>query len=150
LQPNANTGPRKRSLRHALDSQVDYSLDRQDEIGDVAYSVRDLGRSGNFRLAFLDQPPHVHLSFGRLWSSAEMLVSGATPGLAPRTVSNVFTYDMTSSALSVSRLSYVAFHSLSDTERTGVGCSVDSVGGGLSADSTGRAGGSVCDAAGGW
>src|SRR4051794_26226507 len=41
-----------------------------------------------------------------LWSSAEMLVSGATPGLAPRTVSNVFTYDVTSSALSVSRLSY--------------------------------------------
>ena len=79
-----------------------------------------------------------------------MLVSGATPGLAPRIVSNVFTYDMTSSALSVSRLSYAAFHSISDTERTGVGCSVDSVGGGLGADSAGRAGGSACGAAGGW
>ncbi len=85
-----------------------------------------------------------------LWSSAEMLVSGATLGLAPRTVSNVFMYDMTSSVLSVSRLSYAAFHSLSDTERTGVGCSVDSAGGGLGADSVGRAGGSACDATGGW
>ncbi len=79
-----------------------------------------------------------------------MLVSGATPGLAPRIVSNVFTYDMTSSAFSASRLSYAAFHSLSDTERTGGGCFVDSVGGGLGADSAGRVGGSACDAAVGW
>ncbi len=79
-----------------------------------------------------------------------MLVLGATPGLAPRTVSNVFTYNMTSSAFSVSRLSYAAFHSLSDTERAGVGCSVDSVGGSLSADSAGRAGSSACNTAGGW
>ncbi len=79
-----------------------------------------------------------------------MLVSGATPGLAPRTVSNVFTYNMTSSALSVSRLSYAAFHSLSDTEMTGVGCSIDSVSSGLGADSAGRAGGSACDTAGSW
>jgi len=85
-----------------------------------------------------------------LWSSAEMLMSGVTPGLAPRTISNVFTYELTSSALSVSRLSYAAFHSLSDTERTGVGCSVDSVGGGLGTDSAGRRRGSACDAAGGW
>lgn len=66
-----------------------------------------------------------------------MFVSAAAPGWAPRTVSNVFTYDMTSSALSVSRLSYAAFHSLSDTERRGVGCSVDSVDGGLGADMRG-------------
>jgi hypothetical protein len=52
--------------------------------------------------------------------------------------------------LSVLRLSYAAFHSLSDTERTGVGGSVDSVGGGVDACSAGRAGGSVRDAAGGW
>ncbi len=79
-----------------------------------------------------------------------MLVLGATLGLAPRTVSNVLTYDMTDSALSVSRLSYAAFHSLSDTERTGVGCSMDSLGGGSGADSAGRAGGNACDTASGW
>ena len=79
-----------------------------------------------------------------------MLVSGAASRLALRTISNVFTYDMTSSALSVSRLSYAAFYSLSDTERTGVGCSIDAAGGGLGADSAGRAGGSACDAAGSW
>ena len=44
---------------------------------------------------------------------------------------------MTRSALSVSRLSYAAFHSLSDTERRGVGCSADSVDGGLGADMLG-------------
>ena len=49
-----------------LDSQVNYCLDRQNETGDVAYSVRDPGRTGNFRPAFIHQPPHVHLSFGRV------------------------------------------------------------------------------------
>ncbi len=48
-----------------------------------------------------------------LQSSAEMLVLEATPGLAPRTVSNVSIYDMTSSALSALRLSYATFQSLS-------------------------------------
>jgi hypothetical protein len=78
---------------------------------------------------------------------------------------------MTSSAFSVLRLSNAAFHSLSDTERTRVGCSVDSVdvglglsdtertevgcsvdsvGGVLGAGSAGRAGGSACDAVGDW
>ena len=85
-----------------------------------------------------------------LWSSAEMLVAQTTPGLAPRTLPNVFTYDVTSSALLVLSLSYTAFHSVSDTERTAVGGSMDSVGGGLGADSASRARGSARDAAGGW
>lgn len=45
LQPGANTGPWKCGLRYALDGHVDYSLDRQDSIGDLAESGCDLGRS---------------------------------------------------------------------------------------------------------
>lgn len=56
-----------------------------------------------------------------------MPVPGATRGLAPRTASNVFTYDPTRSASSLSTLSYAAFHSRWDADRTGICCSVDSV-----------------------
>lgn len=59
------------------------------------------------------------------WRSADMSVPGATSGL--RTLSNVFTYDPTRSALSLSRPSYAAFHSRWDAEGTGMCCSVDSV-----------------------
>jgi hypothetical protein len=69
-----------------------------------------------------------------------MLVLGVTPYLALRTVFNVFTYNITSSTLSVLMLSYAAFHSLSDIEGTGVRSFVDSAG---------RAGGSACDIVGG-
>lgn len=66
LQPGTNTGLRKCGLRYALDGHVNYSLDRQDSIGDLAESVRDLGRSGNLRLAFLHQLLHVQLSLSRV------------------------------------------------------------------------------------
>lgn len=78
-----------------------------------------------------------------------MLVLGAMPRLALRTISNVFIYNMTSSILSVLRLSYTAFYSLSDTERIGVRGSMDSVSSGSGTDSAGRAGDSTYNARGG-
>jgi hypothetical protein len=66
LQPNTNTSPQERSLQHTLDSQVNYSLSQQDETSHVANSIRNLRHSRNFRLAFLHQPPHIHLSLSRV------------------------------------------------------------------------------------
>lgn len=84
LQPGANTGPWKCSLRYALNGHVNHSFNRQDSIGNLAKSVRDLRRSGNPCLAFLYQLLQVCLSLGRVvevgrdagarcdsWASAE-------------------------------------------------------------------------------
>jgi len=70
LQPNTNTSPRKRSwcsLWYILDSQVDYPLGRQDEIGDFAYCVCNLGRPGNFLPALFNQLLHIYLPLGRVF-----------------------------------------------------------------------------------
>ena len=53
-------------MRYALDGHVNYSLNRQDSIGDVAESLRDLGSSGNPCLALLYQLLHMRLSLGRV------------------------------------------------------------------------------------
>lgn len=79
-----------------------------------------------------------------------MIASGATPRLAPRTISNVFIYNITSSALSVSRLSYAAFHNLSDVEMVGVDCFVNSVAVNLYWGSPGSSGVEDRSAAVGW